>query len=169
MNNIRRFILATLVVSVATPAALLAQRVSDTQPRKVVFVCEHGTVKSVVALEYFNRIARAKGIGFKAVSRGTRPDSALPSQVRDGLTRDGFDLAGFRASPFTSADVQSAALVVTLDVDVEGVVNRSRPVVRWDSLPSVMSNYAAGRTAIRAHVERLVDSLSNASRVLRHP
>ena len=37
------------------------------------------------------------------------------------------------------------------------------PVARWDGLPSVTSNYDGGRSAIRANVERLVDSLLKAT------
>jgi len=151
-------------------APLAAQRRRPVSPpQRIVFVCEHGTVKSVVALEYFNQLARAKGLAFEAISRGTHPDSALPSAVYDGLTRDGFDVSRFQPMPFASTDARSAALVVALDADVDPVVRGSRPVIRWDSLPSVTTNYSVGRTAIRRRVERLVDSLFKASRRIVDP
>ncbi len=31
------------------------------QPRTVLFVCEHGAAKSVIAAEEFNRLAKQKG------------------------------------------------------------------------------------------------------------
>jgi hypothetical protein len=58
-------------------SSLVAQRAQVPRPQRIVFVCEHGTVKSVVALEYFNQLARKKGIPFEAISRGTHPDSTL--------------------------------------------------------------------------------------------
>lgn len=150
-------------------AKLGAQRALVAPSRRVVFVCEHGTVKSVVALEYFNKLARARGLDFDAISRGTHPDSAVPAPVRDGLGRDGFDLSAFRLSPLVSSDLRSAVLVVALGADVDPIVNGTRPVIRWDSLPSVTTNYAAGRTAIRRRVERLVDSLARAKQSRRRP
>ena len=55
--------------------------------KTAVFVCEHGTVKSVVALELFTRLACEKDLTFQAVSRGTRPDLTVPVAVREGLGR----------------------------------------------------------------------------------
>ena len=143
-------------------AALLSLAVQQ-PPRKVVFVCEHGTVKSVVALEYFNRMARARHLNVEAISRGTRPDSLVPTPVRRGLTDDGFDLGLFRPAKFSRDDLASAILVVSLDADVDSIVRDALPalpVARWNGLPSVTANYANGRAAIEANVARLIDSLA---------
>jgi hypothetical protein len=37
---------------------------------RVVFVCEHGSVKSLIASTYFNQRAKARGLAFAAVARG---------------------------------------------------------------------------------------------------
>ena len=128
-------------------------------PANVVFVCEHGTVKSLVAIEEFNRIAKERGLGVRAVSRGTRPDTTVPTPVRAGLTADGFDVSGFRATLFERRDLQNTLLVVALDAEVDSVVDRKVPVERWDRLPSVTADYKTARTAIVERVRRLVDSL----------
>lgn len=126
----------------------------------VVFVCDHGTVKSLVALEVFNRLAAARGLRAEASSRGTKPDAQVPVVVRNGLAADGFDVRAFRAQLFTRRDVAPGALVVALDADVDSVVAGRATVVRWDGLPSVLANYTEARTAITARVRRLVDSLA---------
>jgi protein-tyrosine-phosphatase len=117
--------------------------------RQVVFVCEHGTVKSVVAVEHFNRLAKARGLAVTAISRGVRPDSAIPDPVRRGLADDGFDVSLFLPRPLVSADLSSAILVVALDADVAPIVGTIRPVMRWDGLPSVTTDYetAAARSS----------------------
>lgn len=127
---------------------------------RVVFVCEHGTVKSLVALEYFNRLARARRLPLAAISRGTKPDTAVPPSVANGLVADGFDISAFRPRRFTNEDLSRGLLVVALDADVDPVVGKRLPVLRWDGLPSVTANYGVARSAIAAHVEKLVDSLS---------
>ena len=133
-------------------------------PANVVFVCEHGTVKSLVAVEEFNRIAKERGLGVRAVSRGTHPDSAVPTPVRAGLAADGFDVTGFHAALFERRDLQNALLVVAFDAQVDSVVNRTVPVERWDHLPSVTADYKNARSAIVARVSRLVDSLARTKR-----
>lgn len=152
IDSVRRMALAFALI--ALPIAAGAQR------PKVVFVCEHGTVKSVVALEYFTRLARQRGLAVDAISRGTKPDSLLPLTVRNGLTSDGFDVSAFAPRPFVRDDLRSAILVVSLDADVAPVVAGSLPVLKWDGLPSVSANYENGRTAIETRVRRLVDSLA---------
>jgi arsenate reductase len=133
-------------------------------PPKIVFVCEHGTVKSVVALEEFNRLAKERGLNVRAVSRGTHPDSSIPAPVRAGLKADGFDVSAFRSRLFERRDVQSALLVIALDADVDSVVDGKARVDRWDRLPSVTADYAKGRSAIVARVTHQVDSLATIGR-----
>ena len=51
----------------------------------VVFVCEHGAAKSVLAAAYFNRFAAQMGLDMQAVARGTKPDQELSPQTVKGL------------------------------------------------------------------------------------
>jgi len=37
----------------------------------VVFVCEHGSAKNVIAAAYFNKLAKEQNLKMQAVSRGT--------------------------------------------------------------------------------------------------
>jgi len=129
-------------------------------PAKIVFVCEHGTVKSLIAIEEFNRLAKERGLGVRAISRGTHPDSSVPTPVRAGLASDGFDVSAFRPMLFERRDVSSALLVVALDAAVDSVVAGKVRVERWDHLPSVTADYKKGSLAIADKVRRLVDSLA---------
>ena len=138
-----------------------AQQVrSAPDSRTVVFVCEHGTVKSVVALVYFEQFARQAKLPMRAVSRGTAPDSALPLFMRERLRQDGFDLGAFTPTRFGSRDL-SAALIVSFDQPgVAGLVGGRAPTLAWDRLPSVSANYPVARDSIRQRVRALVDSLA---------
>ena len=55
----------------------LAQSAVPAEPT-VVFVCEHGAAKSVIATAYFNKIAAERGLRARAVYRGVNPQG-LPS------------------------------------------------------------------------------------------
>ena len=151
------------LAAAALAAALFTSApTAGAQQKTVVFVCEHGTVKSLVAIEHFNKLARERGLAIVAVSRGTNPDSVVPGPVRQGLARDGFDVSLFHPQRLATRDLASAVLLVAFDADVSPLVGDSRPVTRWDNLPSISGNYDAGRSAIVARVRTLVDSLATA-------
>jgi hypothetical protein len=65
------------------------------KPAPVVFVCEHGSVRSLIAMDYFNRSAGERGLAYRAGARGTAPDATVPGPVREGLREDGFVVSGF--------------------------------------------------------------------------
>jgi hypothetical protein len=137
--------------------------VADSQA--VVFVCEHGTVKSVIALAYFRQLARERHLNIRAISRGTAPDSAVPARVREGLRLDGLLLGPFQPAPFTLADLASAITVISFDQPtVAELVGGRVPIAQWNGLPAVSEDYGIARDSIRHRVSRLVDSLDRARR-----
>ena len=141
----------------AQSAPLSAARDSET----VVFVCEHGTVKSVVAMAWFGQLARARQLPVRAISRGTAPDPSVPPAVSNGLRGDGLALGAFTPTPFTPVDLGSAIAVVSFDQPgVAATVAGRVPTQTWDNLPAVSENYAAASLAIRNRVAHLVDSLA---------
>ena len=54
------------VVVLAVVAAVVLGREGGESPQTVVFVCEHGNAKSLIASEWFNRLARARGLKARA-------------------------------------------------------------------------------------------------------
>ena len=57
--------------------------------QKIIFVCEHGAAKSVIAASYFNKLANEKGLNLQAIARGTNPDQTLSPKTVKGLMEDG--------------------------------------------------------------------------------
>jgi arsenate reductase len=132
---------------------------SPSEPARVVFVCEHGSVKSLIAMVYFNRGARERGLPYRAVARGTSPESIVPGPVREGLRANGFDVSKFVPQLFKVSDVEDAALVVSFDQDIEKTVGARVRHMSWDNLPGVLAEYARGRDEIVRHVDALLDEL----------
>ena len=146
-----------LIIGVAVVSMLQAP------PPTVVFVCEHGTVKSVVAMAWFNKLAAERGLTLRAISRGTAPDPAVPGPVLEGLRGDSLTLGAFTPLLFTPADVRSAVAVISFDQPgVAATVAGKAPVTAWDSLPAVSEDYGKASAAIRRRVARIVDSLAAA-------
>jgi hypothetical protein len=43
----------------------------------ILFICEHGAAKSVIAAAYFDILAGERGLKYRATFRGTNPDPTL--------------------------------------------------------------------------------------------
>jgi arsenate reductase len=131
------------------------------EPARVVFVCEHGSVKSLVAMMYFNRRVEERGLPYRAVARGTAPEPVVPAAVRDGLRADGFVVSAFTPRKLRVSDVDHALLVVSFDQDLTKTLDSTVRYVKWDDLPGVLSDYARGRAEILRHVNELIDELAS--------
>jgi arsenate reductase (thioredoxin) len=145
------------------PFSLGAQQATVRPDSQVLFVCEHGTVKSLLAKLLFDEYAAQVGLHLQAVSRGTRADSAVPAWMQARLATEHLALGTWRPQTLTPQDLATASLVVSFDLSPAATVTARGPHARWDGLPSVSTQYADGRDAIKARVRQLVDSLKRAS------
>ena len=128
----------------------------------VLFVCEHGSAKSLLAASLFNREAARRHLGFRAIARGTSPESAPQSATLDGLHSDGVDVAAFVPQRLTTADIESAIAVVVFDVNLDAFNPTHRPVARWNNTPSVTTDYRWARDAILQRIDDLIQQLWSA-------
>ncbi len=163
-SMMRRILLCSLALSYGAQG--LAQGIAAKSPRvpaQVVFVCEHGSVKSLIAMEYFNRSVQERGLAYRAVARGTAPEPIVPSSVREGLRTAGFDVSHFVPRLFEASDVEEASLVVSFDQDIAKIVGGKARHLAWDNLPGVLTDYARGRDEIVRHVDDLIDELARSA------
>jgi hypothetical protein len=148
--------IGTLIAVLFTAVPLPAE---EHRPGAVVFVCEHGSVKSVIAALWFNRLASERGLRLQSVSRGVDPDPKVPDWVVPYLRNDGFDLTGVVPVRLQSGDVTQAVHVVAIGAnspffDALGVLPE-----RWDDIPPTSADYRASRDAMRLRLGTLVDAL----------
>jgi pyruvate/2-oxoglutarate dehydrogenase complex dihydrolipoamide acyltransferase (E2) component len=80
---------ATLIFSGAVDGQKQDARKETEQTPVIVFVCEHGAAKSVMAAAHFNKLARERGLNLRAVARGTSPDKEIAPKAALGLQADG--------------------------------------------------------------------------------
>ncbi len=73
-----------LLAAIGFAVASQSTSVARTTPA-VMFVCEHGAAKSVIATAYFNKLAAERGLPYRATFRGTTPQDEL-SGTRRGRT-----------------------------------------------------------------------------------
>jgi arsenate reductase (thioredoxin) len=144
---------ATVAIGISI---LLGQQ---TQPKKVVFVCEHGAAKSIIAKAEFERIAKEKGIAVEVVSRGTVPDAEIAAGVRKGLLADGTDLGSAKPVKVSAKDLEGATAVVTFGPDLAEWMPKGGKTIDWSAAPSPSKDYREARDYIRKQVEGLVGEI----------
>lgn len=125
----------------------------------VLFVCLHGSAKSVIAAEHFRRLAAARGVAVEVRSAGLEPDAAVPPRVAQGLLADGIDVRDFRPQPPAAAAVAQATTVVTFACDLGPLTASARRIERWDDVPAVSEDFKRARDIIVARVTTLLDEV----------
>lgn len=130
-----------------------------TDGRSVLFVCLHGSAKSVIAAHHLERLARERGLHVECASAGVDPDAAVPPHVIEGLRRDGFDHDGNPPRRATPELLARADVVVSFGCDLSALGSSSEAVVRWDGVPDVSDGYTAAREEISRRVRRLLEDL----------
>jgi protein-tyrosine-phosphatase len=150
----------------ALPQFLLGLAVVLAQDRKspdarptVVFVCEHGSAKSIIAAAEFERMAKAKGLDLNILARGTNPDFEIPKLVRDRLKADGHDVGATKPTKVSEKDLKGATKIVSFGPDLSPWLTNGATVADWSATPSVSEDYQAARAYIRKQLEILVKDL----------
>jgi arsenate reductase (thioredoxin) len=145
-----------------TPLALLlGTLMTPPEPNPVgtvLFVCEHGSAKSVVAAAHFNRLAADRGLPFRAISRGTVPDAEMAPAAVQGLLGDGLKPDDPAPIKLTQSDLDAATRVVTF-CDLPPGLKPATPIERWE-VPPVSTEYAGSREAMLKHIEQLLRELA---------
>lgn len=122
--------------------------------KEILFLCQHGGAKSVIAVSHFNRLAAERGLPFAAAAAAAEdPYDAVPAPVADHLQREGFDVRAFKPHRVAPGEIGAAARVIAIGCDVPGAHER------WDDVPAASENLEGSVAAIRRHVEALAKDL----------
>ena len=138
--------------------ATLFGQPSGAQDPTVVFVCEHGAAKSVIATAYFNRRAAERGLRARAIYRGVNPDAELSAAALKGLRDDGLAVPAERPSRIAAADVEKATVIFAIGCTLPAHATASGKADNWSDVPNDQG-YVGMRDVIKKHVERMIDEL----------
>ena len=125
----------------------------------VLFVCLHGSAKSLIALEHFRRLAQQRGVDVQADWAGIEPDAEIPPRVVQGLLGEGIDVRGRRPRQVARADVERASCVVTFGCDLGALESPGPARERWDDVPAVSEGYKPARDIIVGHLPGFLDKV----------
>ena len=144
------------------PVLVWGQRkVSPAPSPTVVFMCEHGAAKSVIAAAYFNKLAAERHLNFHAVARGINAQADLSVSAVTGLQRDNVPFPREKPRNATPQEVQRAIRVVAF-CSVPDSLSGAKRLETFD-VPSPNAGYEASRDAIISHVKALVEELASES------
>ncbi len=131
--------------------------------QKVAFVCLHGSAKSLIAAEQFNRLAAAKGLPFRATTSGPEPDAAVPANVVAGFKSRGIDISGCKPTLVAADQLADADLIVSFACDAGRRLAPGTPEERWDDCPMVADDFDTAWGFITRRVESLLARLADQS------
>jgi len=137
-------------------SALSAQDSKTPTKPTVVFVCEHGSAKSIIAAIEFEFMAKEKGLDLIVLSRGVNPDAEIPKLIRDGLKADGYDAGTRKPTKVSEKDLQGATRIVSFGPDLKPWLADGTAVLDWSATPSVSDDYQKARNYIRQQLEILL-------------
>lgn len=135
-----------------------------TETRRVLFVCQHGAAKSVIAATYLQRFAGARGLSIECASAGLDPDDSIPPHVLEGLRDDGVESPPSRPNRLTVNALHSADIVVSLGCDLSSVGAPPKTLVTWEGVPAVSDGFVAARDDIARRLQDLLDELQREPR-----
>jgi protein-tyrosine-phosphatase len=121
----------------------------------IIFVCEHGAAKSILAAAHFNRLAEASNSSLRAIARAIYPDSELSPITVAGLQGDGLLPTESAPQKLTLTEVEAAERIIAFCELPEEHQNKAA-IERWDDIPPVSENYDKARAAILGHLDHLL-------------
>ena len=128
------------------------------QKSMVIFVCLHGSAKSIVAAAYFNKIVAEAGIELRAIARGLQPDLKLSEATTGGLFKDGLSASESVPQKLLPEELETASRVVSfceLPDDYPG-----KAVIEcWYDVPPVSEEYEKARDFIVARIREMMKEL----------
>jgi arsenate reductase len=130
-------------------------------PSKVLFVCEHGAAKSIIAAAYFNKLAYEKGLNLQAIARGTLPDDQLSPATIQGLAQDGLTSTESTPQKLLPADITSAQHVITFGDLFNSSDYQNAEIENWNQVPPVSSDYQTARDAILEQLHQLIAKMDD--------
>ena len=148
-------------------ALILAAFAQQPTPAKVVFVCEHGAAKSIIAAAEFERLAKQQGLAVQVVSRGTTPDAEIGAAVKQGLKKDGIDLGAAKPVKISAKDLEGATRVVTFGPDLTPWLPKGAKALDWSATPSPGQDFGVAKDYIMRQLEALAADMKKSERAAK--
>ena len=129
------------------------------EKKKIIFVCEHGAAKSIVAATYFNKLAQERGLQVQALARGTNPDLGLSGYAVAGPLGDGLTPSQLTPQKLLPEELEAADFIVSFCELPEADVEKNH-IEYWRNVPAVSEDYKKARDIILIRIEDVLKDLT---------
>ena len=130
------------------------------QKAKIIFVCQHGAAKSIIATAYFNKLAYESGWEMYAVARGLEPEPSLSENAVIGLREDGLSSLEQVPQKLTLQEFATATRVVSFCELPEEYQSKTTTEV-WKDVPAVSEDYEKARDSIVARLKEMMKQIQD--------
>src|SRR3989441_13043510 len=103
----------TAIIALVLAVVAQISQTSTASPT-IVFFCEHGAAKSVIATAYFNKLAAERGLLYRATFRGTSPQAELSQWTVEALRADGVSVPSGKPTAIADADIDRASHIFAI-------------------------------------------------------
>jgi arsenate reductase (thioredoxin) len=128
------------------------------QENKIIFVCEHGAAKSVIAASYFNKMAKERNLDYVAQCRGTFPDSVVSPAIKQNLTREKVFDPNTKTQKLSISDTANVARII-LFTNLPPAFKTDIKTENWSAIQDIDGDYEKRKNAIVKKISELLDSL----------
>jgi len=126
----------------------------------ILFVCEHGSAKSIIAAAHFNDLAARNGLPYRAIARGVHPDKEIPPYVKSALAAEGLNIRAWQAKLLGEDDALRSDRLITLGCALPTLKAFAAHKLQDWNIPSPSENYKNASRAIAERVALLVKELA---------
>jgi len=121
----------------------------------IIFVCEHGAAKSIIAAAYFNKFAQERNLNLHAIARGTHPDEELSPITVAGLHEDGLTPNESVPQKLLLKEIVDAQRIVSFcELPIE--FHQKVKVEQWNDIPPISEGYKKARDLIMAKLKAML-------------
>ncbi len=131
----------------------------DSSLKKIIFVCEHGSAKSVVAAAYFNKLSQKNGLNYVALTRGTKPDKEMNASVLDSLKAEGITMDSFNKPVKLELEEAKGAVKIVAFCELGKEYYELFSVESWMDLPPISTKYTESKAILLEHMRKLFKSI----------
>jgi arsenate reductase (thioredoxin) len=128
------------------------------QDSVIIFVCEHGAAKSILAAAYFNKLAQERNLSLHAIACGTHPDEELSPITVAGLHEDGLTPNESVPQKFSLEEIESAQQIIAF-CELSSEFKQKVKIEQWSDIPPVSENYEKARDMIVEYLRHLINNL----------
>lgn len=126
----------------------------------VVFICEHGAAKSVIAAAYLEHLAAIEGVKVTAAAGGTDPEPAMSAVALAGLASDGLPVPNHEPRHADPDELARATAIVSFGPALDDLAPADVARHLWADIPAVTDGFAPARDAIIDRLRALLQDLT---------